>query len=76
MPLRLVGDDVARDEGEGFAEPAQWRQAHVAFWAEVADLVRADAADPEWQLREAEPVLVHWFRLLKRAAARTASPGE
>ena len=68
VPLNLVGDDVARDEGEGFADAAQWREAHVAFWDEVADLVRADAGDPEWQLREAEPVVVHWFTLLEAAA--------
>ena len=35
-----------------------------AFWAEVADLVRADASDPGWALRASEPVVVHWFRLL------------
>ncbi|MGI8612734.1 MAG: ASCH domain-containing protein [Nocardioidaceae bacterium] len=74
VPLHLVGNDVARDEGEGFADAAQWRQAHVAFWAEVADLVPADAGDPKWQLREAEPVVVHWFRLLEPAAAPTARP--
>ena len=44
------------------------------FWAEVADLVRADAGNPDWQLREAEPVAVHWFRLLEPAAAPTARP--
>ncbi len=74
VPLHLVGNDVARDEGEGFADAAQWRQAHVAFWAEVADLVCADAGAPKWQLREAEPVVVHWFRLLEAAAAPTARP--
>ncbi len=74
MPLHLVGDDVARDEGEGFAAAAQWRQAHVGFWAKVADLVRADAGEPEWQLREAEPVVVHWFRLLEPDAAPPAIP--
>jgi len=74
VPLNLVGNDVARDEGEGFADAAQWRQAHVDFWAEVADLVRADAGDPNWELREAEPVVVHWFRLLEPAAAPTAGP--
>ena len=77
VPLNLVDDDVARDEGEGFADAAQWREAHVAFWDEVVDLVRADAGDPEWQLREAEPVVVHWFKLLEAAAtpipARTRS---
>lgn len=64
IPLHLVGDDVAGDEGEGFADAQQWRRAHVAFWAEVADLVRSDAGDPTWELRDAEPVVVHWFRLL------------
>ena len=74
MPLHLVGNDVARDEGEGFVDAAHWRQVHVAFWSEVADLVLADAGDPIWQLQEAEPVVVHWFRLLEPAAAPTARP--
>jgi len=74
VPLHLVGDDVARDEGEDFADAAQWRQAHVALWAETADLVRTDAGDPEWHLREAEPVVVQWFRLLEPAAAPAAPP--
>jgi uncharacterized protein YhfF len=69
MPLHLVGDDVARDEGEGFARADEWRRDHVVFWNEVTDLVRADASDPTWQLREAEPVVVHWFRLLESSAA-------
>jgi len=68
IPLHLVEDDVARDEGEGFADASEWRRDHVAFWNEVADLVRADAGDPSWQLREAEPVVVHWFRLVGSAA--------
>ncbi len=33
-PLHLVDDQVARDEGEGFADAADWRRAHVAYWAE------------------------------------------
>lgn len=69
IPLHLVGDDVARDEGEGFADAEEWRRDHVAFWNEVTDMVRADAGDPSWQLREAEPVVVHWFRLLRSSAA-------
>lgn len=69
VPLHLVGDDVARDEGEGFAGAEEWRQNHVTFWHEVTDLVRVDAGDPTWELREAEPVVVHWFRLVETAAA-------
>jgi len=63
-PLSAVGDDVAREEGEGFADAAEWRRDHVAFWHDVTELVRVDAGDPDWQLREHEPVVVHWFRLL------------
>jgi uncharacterized protein YhfF len=66
-PLDLVDDQVARDEGEDFDDASQWRQAHVAFWAEVADLVRADAGDPGWELRASEPVVTQWFRLLPAA---------
>ncbi len=65
VPLHLVGDDVARDEGEGFVGAAQWRSNHMAYWNEVIDLVRADCGDPNWELREAEPVVVQWFRLMK-----------
>jgi uncharacterized protein YhfF len=63
-PLHLVDDDVAHAEGEGFADAAEWRRDHVAFWAQVAELVRSDAGDPSWQLRETEPVVIHWFRLI------------
>lgn len=67
VPLHLVGDDVARDEGEGFANASDWHRAHAAFWDEAADLIRADAGDPAWQLREAEPVVVQWFRLIDQS---------
>jgi uncharacterized protein YhfF len=63
-PLHMVGDDVAHAEGEGFADAVHWRRDHVSFWGDVAELVRADAGDPAWELREAEPVVVHWFRLV------------
>ena len=64
IPLHLVGDDVARDEGEGFADAADWRRDHVAYWAEPTGVLRVEAGDPGWELREAEPVVVQWFRLL------------
>jgi uncharacterized protein YhfF len=64
IPLDKVGDDVARDEGEGFASVAEWRQAHEAFWREVIEMIRSDADDPTWELRDSEPIVVEWFRLL------------
>ena len=65
IPLNMVGDDVARAEGEGFADAADWRRDHVAFWRDVAHLVREDAGDPRWELRESEPVVVQWFRVVE-----------
>jgi len=64
MALSDVGDDVAHDEGESFADAREWREAHEAFWKRIADLIRADAGDPDWQLHDNEPVVVEWFRLL------------
>ena len=64
IPLDEVTDDVARDEGEGFVDAAEWRRAHEAFWGETAEMIRADAGDPAWKLRGSEPVVVEWFRLL------------
>ncbi len=70
-PLHLVGDDVAHDEGEGFADAAAWRRDHVAYWTELTDVLRSEAGDPGWELREAEPVVVEWFRLLDSGSAPT-----
>lgn len=69
IPLEQVGDDVARDEGEGYGDVAAWRREHERFWAEVADLVRAECGDPDWSLRPCEPVVVHWFRLVGAGTA-------
>ena len=63
-PLHLIGDDVARAEGEGFANACEWREDHVRFWTDVSELIRAETADPSWVLREDEQVVVHWFRLI------------
>lgn len=64
IPRNEVGDDVAVAEGEGFVDAAAWRREHDAFWSEVAHLIREESGDPGWSLREAEPVVVQWFRLL------------
>jgi len=37
-----------------------------AFSDQTADMIRADAGDPNWQLRDNEPVIVEWFRLAGR----------
>lgn len=65
VPMDEVGDDVAHDEGEGFADATAWRAAHEEYWRSTTDLVRLDAGDPAWELRAAEPVVVERFRLVE-----------
>lgn len=64
IALSDVGDGIAHDEGEGFADAREWREAHEAFWHQAVDLILADAGDPNWRLRDNEPVVVEWFRLM------------
>lgn len=71
IPLDEIGDDVARDEGEDFADAAEWRQAHEAFWGEAIEMIRVDAGVSTWELRNNEPVVVEWFRLLDDQGSMT-----
>jgi uncharacterized protein YhfF len=64
VPLNLVDDQVAHDEGEGFADASEWRRDHIAFWTHLREVFRAESGDPDWELREAEPVVIQWFELL------------
>lgn len=66
IPLNEVGDDVAQAEGEGFANAAEWRSAHEEFWHDVQHVLREESGDPDWTLRDAEPVVVEWFRPIGR----------
>lgn len=72
IALNEVGDDVARDEGQGFLDAGQWRRAHETFWADTIDMIRADAGDPHWELRDSEPIVVEWFHLLPQPTIRPA----
>lgn len=64
VPLHLVDDQVAHDEGEGFADASEWRRDHIAYWSHLVDEIRVESGDPDWQLRDAEPVVIQWFELL------------
>lgn len=76
IPLHLIGDDVAFDEGEGYADSDAYRRGHIRFWKAVAHLTREESGDPQWQLRESEPVVVHRFRLVQAAADRPGDRGQ
>lgn len=64
--IGLVTDEFARAEGEGFADAADWRQAHERFWGSYLDDIRRDLQDPGFALTGSTPVVCEWFRVVER----------
>lgn len=64
--IGLVGDEFARDEGEGFADAHDWRVAHERFWTGYLDDLRRDLRDPAFALTDSTPVVCQWFRVVER----------
>lgn len=63
-----VGDcdlDFARDEGEGFATVAEWREAHDGFWRGYADEIRAYLGDPDWDVTDDTLFVAERFRVVE-----------
>jgi uncharacterized protein YhfF len=61
-----VDDQFARDEGEGFADAAEWRVAHEQFWNQYLDEIRDRLGDPNWSLTDDTPIICQRFRLVTR----------
>jgi uncharacterized protein YhfF len=64
--ISRVTDAFAIDEGEGFADAADWRDAHEHFWGSYLDDLRRDLGDPSFALTDSTPVVCQWFRLVER----------
>ncbi len=63
-----VDDDFARDEGEGFANAADWRAAHERFFGSYLDELRDRLGDPDWSLTDDTAIVCQRFRLVERFA--------
>lgn len=61
-----VGGDFARDEGEGFADAADWRAAHERFFNAHLDELRERLGDPAWSIGDDTLVVCQRFRLVER----------
>lgn len=61
-----VDDEFARDEGEGFADAAEWRVAHERFWNGYIDSLREQMRDPDWSLTDDTRIVCQRFRLVER----------
>jgi uncharacterized protein YhfF len=61
-----VDDQFARDEGEGFADAAEWRAAHERFWSGYIGELRERLGNPEFSLTDNTAVICQRFRLVDR----------
>ncbi|HEY7331358.1 MAG TPA: ASCH domain-containing protein [Candidatus Limnocylindria bacterium] len=61
-----VDDEFARDEGEGFADAADWRVAHERFWNSYIGELRERLGDPDWSLTDDTRIVCQRFRLSER----------
>jgi uncharacterized protein YhfF len=61
-----VDDAFARDEGEGFADAADWRVAHDRYFGTHLEGLRARLGDPDWTLDDDTLMVCQRFRLVER----------
>jgi uncharacterized protein YhfF len=61
-----VDDAFARDEGEGFADAADWRNAHERYFGSYLGELRDRLDDPTWSLDDDALVVCQRFRLVER----------
>lgn len=61
-----VDDDFARAEGEGFADAAEWRDAHERYFRGYLAELRERLGDPGWDLDDDTPIVCQRFELVER----------
>jgi uncharacterized protein YhfF len=64
--LADVDDQHAIDEGEGYANAAEFRISHEDYWNSYIDQVRAHLGDPTFVLGDDTPVVLERFRIVER----------
>ena len=73
--ISLVTDEFARAEGEGFADAADWREAHERFWNGYIDDLRTALGDPTFELTDSTVVVCEWFRVVERLDVEEPAEG-
>jgi uncharacterized protein YhfF len=64
--LADVDDRHAIDEGEGYANAAEFRVAHERFWNGYIDDLRASLGDPGFSVDDDTLVVLERFRIVER----------
>ncbi|MEU4882716.1 ASCH domain-containing protein [Streptomyces althioticus] len=62
VPLARVDTAHAVDEGEGYADVAEWRAGHERFWGGAE--MRAALGDPDFAVDDTTPVVLERFRVV------------
>ena len=64
--LADVDDRHAIDEGEGYANAAEFRVEHESYWNSYLDAVREHLGDPSFVLTDDTKVVLERFRIVER----------
>jgi uncharacterized protein YhfF len=64
--LEDVDDRHAVDEGEGYANAAEYRADHVRFWRQSLAAIRAALGDPTFDITDDTLVVAERFRIIRR----------
>jgi len=64
--LADVDDQHAIDEGEGYANAAEFRTSHERYWNGYLDKLRAQLGDPTFALTDDALVVLERFRVIER----------
>lgn len=64
--LADVDDQHAIDEGEGYADAAEFRVAHERYWNGYLDQIRDGLGDPTFELTDDTLIVLERFRIVER----------
>ncbi|HEX7473796.1 MAG TPA: ASCH domain-containing protein [Candidatus Limnocylindrales bacterium] len=68
--LADVDDRHAIDEGEGYADAAEFRVAHERYWNGYIDRIRAGLGDPTFELTDDTMIVLERLRIVERLDGR------
>ena len=73
--LADVDDQHAIDEGEGYANAAEFRVSHERFWNAYIEDLRRRLGDPAFAIDDDTLVVLQRFRVVRRLEAAGDTPG-
>ncbi|MEO6579046.1 MAG: ASCH domain-containing protein [Candidatus Limnocylindria bacterium] len=76
LPMADVDDAFAIGEGEGFADAAHWRSAHLSYFSAYLDELRQRLGDPGWSITGDTLIVCQRFRLVERYPVRRSTAPE